>query len=138
MYNYYEPSQKMLQAHAANYSDESLRAACGIFEAYLKSPQLDIDNVSAVFRTLLTIVDITEMQPYVDLMLDNVKVFHMYIGKIDFCIELSMQQVVTYKKILTPNIDQIVLVPNKTRLKREILTLIPQPYEDEKTVNVQR
>lgn len=128
--NYHVPSKMMLLAHAANYSDESLQSACNSIGPYLKSKQLDIDNVCSVLHTLLTIEDISEMQPYVDLMLDNVQVSAMDSKAIDLSIRLPREQTKIYEKQLTPNIDHIVLVPTHIRLERLIMTLIPHRDED--------
>lgn len=126
---YHPPSEKMLLAHAANYSDGSLKAACNSFGPYLNSRQLNIDNVLEVLHTLLTIEDISEMELYVDLMLNNVQVHALHTDEIDLFINLPKYQMNKYKQLLSPNIDEIVLLPTTTRIERKIMTLMPHGDE---------
>lgn len=131
--DYHPPSAMMLLAHAANYTDGSLKAACNSFGPYLDSRQLNIDNVLEVLHTLLTIEDISEMHLYVDLMLYNVQVRAMDIFKIDLFINLPKHQMNKYKQLLSPNIDEIVLLPTSTMMERKILTLMPHKDEQQRS-----
>jgi len=104
----FEPNQKMLEALKADFSEESLTAADATFGLYLQSRKLDYDNVSTVLRMLLSIEDISSMHPYSQLIQYDVRINKESRNVYSITPKKTANSV---KDVLTPNMDEIVLIP---------------------------
>ncbi|KAM8711194.1 hypothetical protein ACLKA7_000345 [Drosophila subpalustris] len=122
----YEPSQKMLDALEAGWSEKSLTEADATFGLYLKSRILDYDNVCTVLGMLISIEDISSMQPYSQLIQSDVIVS---VEHQDTFSIMTNKTTINVKDVLTPNMDEIVLIPRGFRAISGILALMPHISE---------
>ncbi|KAL7736022.1 hypothetical protein ACLKA6_003761 [Drosophila palustris] len=122
----YEPSQKMLDALEAGWSEKSLTKADATFGLYLKSRILNYDNVCTVLRMLISIEDISSMQPYSQLIQSDVIVRVEHLNTFSI---MPNKTTINVKDVLTPNMDEIVLIPRGFRAISGVLALMPHISE---------
>ncbi|KAH8328894.1 hypothetical protein KR074_011233, partial [Drosophila pseudoananassae] len=127
----YPPSEEMLKAKIAEFTDDTLSANNEIFADYLENRTLEFYNVCSVMTTLLTIEDLSTMEQYTQLMCANVT--PTKVSKLVFEIKLPPTEI-SPEDFVAPNLDDVVLVPKCSQVasplpKQLILALLPHCHE---------
>lgn len=133
--SYYEPTDKMLNAFRAGFTNRSLAETSTEFASYLHTRELNSENVAKVLEILLAIEDISEMQLYANLMQSNNYV--VYDGaRNEYLINLDSSGIANRAEdVLNPGMDEVVLVSRQSALAsplpaERILCLTPHRFEE--------